>query len=173
MSLSDSEFRVCLETASEGWLGQVLEAGKRAAFPLIMSLSERYVADRMVLLGDAAHVVHPLAGQGVNLGLADAAALVETLLLSRKAGRDIAEPRSLRGFERWRKSESEMMAGGIHGLRALFMPQALAPVRKLGLSLVAKSWPLKEAFLRRAAGQGRNAPKILRGDSLQSLVHHS
>ncbi len=173
MSLPAEEFNSELAAASDGWLGEVVECGERAAFPLIMRLSERYVADRIVLLGDAAHVVHPLAGQGVNLGLADAAALVETLTENRTAGRDIADGEALRKFERWRKSESELMAGGIHGLRALFMLQGLAPVRRLGLKLVSRSWFVKDAFLQRAAGQGRNAPRISRGDSLQSLIHPS
>jgi 2-octaprenyl-3-methyl-6-methoxy-1,4-benzoquinol hydroxylase/2-octaprenylphenol hydroxylase len=173
LSVAVDEFIPELEAASEGWLGKVTECGDRAAFPLIMRLSERYVARRTVLLGDAAHVVHPLAGQGVNLGLADAAALVETLTGNRKAGRDIADGKALRKFERWRKSESELMAGGIHALRALFMPPGLAPVRSLGLKLVSRNWFAKEAFLRRAAGQGRNAPRISRGDSLQSLIHQA
>ena len=170
-SISREAFQAELETASHGWLGQVLECGPRATFPLIMRLSERYVSGRVVLLGDAAHVVHPLAGQGVNLGLADAAALTEVLVESRSAGNAIADRGVLRKFERWRKSESELMAGGIHGLRALFLPPALAGLRGLGLNLVSRNWPLKEVFVRRAAGQGRNAPRISRGASLQSLVH--
>ena len=170
-SISRDAFQAELEVGSHGWLGQVLECGPRATFPLIMRLSERYVSGRVVLLGDAAHVVHPLAGQGVNLGLADAAALTEVLVESRRAGNAIADRGVLRKFERWRKSESELMAGGIHGLRALFLPPALAGLRGLGLNLVSRNWPLKEVFLRRAAGQGRNAPRISRGASLQSLVH--
>ena len=173
LDISDVEFRTQLQAASEGWLGDVSECGPRAVFPLIMSLSERYVSNRIVLLGDAAHVVHPLAGQGVNLGLADAAALVETLVGNRRDGKDIADARALRRFERWRKSESELMAGGIHGLRALYMPEGLAGFRSLGLKLISANWPVKEAFLRRAAGQGRNAPRISRGDSLHSLLNQA
>jgi ubiquinone biosynthesis UbiH/UbiF/VisC/COQ6 family hydroxylase len=172
-AVSDNAFRAELEEASNGWLGEVTECSARAAFPLIMRLSDRYAVDRVVLLGDAAHVVHPLAGQGVNLGLADAAALVETLVESRKSGRDIADRTSLGRFDRWRKSESELMAGGIHGLRALFMPQNLAPLRQIGLGLVSRSWTVKEAFLRHAAGQSANAPRIARGANLKSLIHKS
>ncbi len=170
-SISRDAFQAELDAASHGWLGQVLDCGPRATFPLIMRLSERYVSGRVVLLGDAAHVVHPLAGQGVNLGLADAAALTEVLVESRRAGNAIADRGVLRKFERWRKSESELMAGGIHGLRALFLPPALAGLRGLGLNMVSRNWPLKEVLLRRAAGLGRNAPRISRGASLQSLIH--
>jgi 2-octaprenylphenol hydroxylase len=173
LSLSAADFSSELATASNGWLGDVLECGPRAAFPLHMRLRDQYVSGRIVLLGDSAHVVHPLAGQGVNLGLADAAALVETLLENRKAGRELAHARSLKKFEIWRKSESEMMANGIHALHGLFKSPSMSSARKAGMKLVSKSWPLKEAFLRRAVGQGRNAPMMCRGDSLQSMLRHN
>jgi ubiquinone biosynthesis UbiH/UbiF/VisC/COQ6 family hydroxylase len=158
-----------LAIASEGWLGDVEETGPRASFPLAMSLGERYVSGRVVLLGDAAHAIHPLAGQGVNLGLADAAALVETLVRQRTAGASLAEPAALARFDRWRRSESTLMAGGIHGLGTLFRPALLAPLRRLGLSAVARSWALREAFLRRAAGTGPGAPRLARGAMLGEL----
>jgi 2-octaprenyl-3-methyl-6-methoxy-1,4-benzoquinol hydroxylase/2-octaprenylphenol hydroxylase len=170
LSLGDKEFSSELNLASEGWLGEVQACGPRAAFPLTMRLSDRYVANGVVLLGDSAHVVHPLAGQGVNLGLSDVAALVETLIENRKSGKNIADERSLQRFETWRKSESELMAVGIHSLRALFMPSGLSAVRKLGLKLVSKSWFTREAFLQRAAGQGSNAPRLSKGESIQSLM---
>jgi 2-octaprenylphenol hydroxylase len=170
LDLPDGEFAERLNAAGRGFLGEVLEVGQRAAFPLTMRLSQRYVSGRMVLLGDAAHVVHPLAGQGVNLGLADAAALAESLVEARAGGRDPAHPETLRRFERWRRSESGLMAAGIHGLRALFMPPALAGIRSMGLRAVSRSWLLREAFLRRAAGLGRNAPLLARGESLKSLL---
>lgn len=170
LKLSPGEFCAELEAGSAGWLGQVLACGPLAAFPLTMSLSAHYVANRLVLLGDSAHVVHPLAGQGVNLGLADAAALVEVLVEDRQAGAGQASRASLARYARWRKSESEMMANGIHALRTLFMPQSLSGIRQVGLKLVERSWYLKEMFLLRAAGQGRNAPKLARGVGIRALM---
>lgn len=158
------------EAESTQPFGAVLGCGPKAAFPLFMQLSDTYAGRHAVLVGDAAHVVHPLAGQGVNLGLLDAAALVETLLNARQAGEDIASDRVLQRYARWRRSEAELMARGIHGIRSLFTPDLLAPIRRLGLGLVSRSWTLKEAFIRRAAGRNRNAPALARGVSLAELM---
>jgi len=158
-------------TAAAGIFGAVVECGPRAAFPLSMQLSDTYAARRAVLMGDAAHVVHPLAGQGVNLGLIDAAALIEVLLQARKAGEDIASDRVLQHYARWRRSEAELMARAIHGIRSVFLPEFLGPLRWLGLGLVSRSWMLKEAFIHRAAGRNRSAPALARGLSLAQLVN--
>jgi 2-polyprenyl-6-methoxyphenol hydroxylase-like FAD-dependent oxidoreductase len=135
-----------------------------------MRLSHCYAASRAVLIGDAAHVVHPLAGQGVNLGLLDAAGLAEVLLEARSHQADISSEKTLRKFERWRRSEAEVMARGIHGIRGLFMPEVLAPLRRLGLGLVSRSWTAKEAFIKRAAGRNSNAPALARGVALTDLL---
>lgn len=162
-------FAAALTEASDGWLGEITECGPRAAFPLTMRLSEQYLSGRVVLLGDAAHVVHPLAGQGVNLGLADAAALVEVLLESRTQGADF-DPARLAYWQRWRRSESGIMAAGIHGIRALFMPPGLAPLRGLGLRAVGGSWLARDFFIRRAAGLSGMAPRLARGEGLKQLL---
>ncbi|MEJ2534549.1 MAG: UbiH/UbiF/VisC/COQ6 family ubiquinone biosynthesis hydroxylase [Gammaproteobacteria bacterium] len=169
LEVSDETFTAALRDASEGWLGAVEAVGPRAAFPLSMRISDRFRAGRTVLLGDAAHVVHPLAGQGVNLGFADVAALVEVLAAQRSRGRALADVRALQRFERWRRSETGLMAAGIHVLQGLFRPDALAPLRRLGMRQVADSWMLREAFLQRAAGTGPNAPRLARGESLRAL----
>ena len=135
-----------------------------------MRLSDGYAAGAAVLIGDAAHVVHPLAGQGVNLGLLDAAALVEVLVEARHRQEPFAGAKALTRFGRWRRSEAEVMARGIHGLRGLFLPEELGLLRRLGMGFVSRSWTAREAFLRRAAGRHRNAPALARGVPLTDLL---
>lgn len=168
--LDDESFLTELAVASGEPFGAFEACGPRAAFPLTMRLAGRYVAGRVVLLGDAAHVVHPLAGQGVNLGLLDAAGLVECLLEARQADRAHGVDRAMRRFDRWRRSESEAVARGIHALRGVFEPDALAPLRRAGLRLLGQSALLREPFLRRAAGLNRGAPRLARGSRLVDLV---
>lgn len=174
LELDDQQFLAELQEAAwtegQAWPGVMRACGPRATFPLTMRLSHRYAGPRTVLMGDAAHVVHPLAGQGVNLGLLDAAGLVEVLVDARRKQMDVASQKTLRKYERWRRSEAEIMARGIHGIRGLFTPESLAPIRKLGLGLVARSWIAKEAFIKRAAGKNRNAPALARGEALTDLL---
>ena len=174
LALDAEAFGAELEQAAAGgeghWPDAVSSCGPRAAFPLSMRLSDRYAAGAAVLIGDAAHVVHPLAGQGVNLGLLDAAALVEVLVDARHRKEPFASARALTRFGRWRRSEAEVMARGIHGLRGLFLPGELGLLRRLGMGLVSRSWTAREAFLRRAAGRHRNAPALARGVALTDLL---
>ena len=170
LALDDETFIQELDAASSGWLGKVESLGPRAAFPLSMRLSESYASRRTVLMGDAAHVVHPLAGQGVNLGFADAAGLTELLIRVRLAGGDIGAASVLHDYDRSRRSESETMAFGMHALRSLFDIAGLTPLRRAGLALVKRSWPLRDMFLQRAAGLGANAPKLARGVTLRELM---
>jgi 2-octaprenyl-3-methyl-6-methoxy-1,4-benzoquinol hydroxylase/2-octaprenylphenol hydroxylase len=170
LALDDTAFISELDKASSGWLGGVVSCGPRAAFPLSMRLSESYASRRVVLVGDAAHVVHPLAGQGVNLGFADVAALVEKLIEVRLAGGDIGSAGVLSAYDRHRRSESETMAFGMHAIRSLFGIDGLAPLRRAGLAMVKRSRILQDQFLQRAAGLASNAPRLARGDTLNDLL---
>ena len=174
LALDENAFLAELEAAAAGgeghWPDRMRACGPRAAFPLTMRLSSRYTAHRAVLVGDAAHVVHPLAGQGVNLGLLDAAGLVEVLVEARARQDDLGAEKVLLKYGRWRRSEAELMARGIHNLRGLFMPQELGPLRRLGMALVSRSWTAREAFIRRATGRHRNAPALARGKALTDLL---
>lgn len=169
LALDTEEFISELDLASSGWLGSVESCGPRAAFPLSMRLSENYASQGVVLIGDAAHVVHPLAGQGVNLGLADAAGLVEILIRERSKGGDKSPASVLQSYDRWRRSESEAMAFGMHALHSLFGIEAMSPLRRVGMMMVKRSWTIKDMFLQRAAGVAKNAPKLATGTRLQDL----
>lgn len=175
LEMDEPAFLAELEQAVAGgkghWPGKLAACGPRAAFPLTMRLSERYTARHAVLVGDAAHVVHPLAGQGVNLGLLDVAGLVETLVAGRKSGEDFAAAKTLQKYDRWRRSEAEVMARGIHNIRGLFLPGELGVVRRLGIGLVSRSWIAREAFIKRATGRNRNAPALCQGTALTDLLH--
>lgn len=170
LALDTDEFCSELSAASSGWLGDVESCGPRAAFPLSMRLSECYATRRTVLIGDAAHAVHPLAGQGVNLGFADAAGLTESLIRARLGGEDIGSAGVLQRYSNSRRSESETMAFGMHSLRSLFDIDGLSFVRRAGLAVVRRSWTLKDMFLQRAAGVAANAPSLAKGTSLQELM---
>ncbi|HET6604910.1 MAG TPA: FAD-dependent oxidoreductase [Xanthomonadaceae bacterium] len=142
-----------LERAFESRLGAVELASERAAFPLRRQLAQRYVHGRAVLLGDAAHLVHPLAGQGVNLGLGDVASLVAALG-EEELPRGEALGRALRRYERQRRSENAMAAWAFDGLNRLFSNDAVLPtlLRGPALGLVDRIPPLKRFFIARAAG---------------------
>jgi len=174
LGLQDEEFLDELEQAAAGgeghWPGELESCGPRAAFALSMRLSECYTARRAVLIGDAAHVMHPLAGQGVNVGLLDAAALTEVLLGARQRDGDWASEKTLVKYDRWRRSEAEVMARGVHNLRGLFLPGDLGLLRRFGIGLVNRSWIAREAFIRRAAGRNRNSPALARGAALTELL---
>lgn len=149
-------------------LGAVSIDAPRASFPLALSHAASYCRPRFVLIGDAAHAVHPLAGQGVNLGFLDCAALVETLSSELARTGDpssIAELRVLRRYERWRKSENALALGLIDGLNRLFSnsSDALTWLRSTGLSLVNGSTAAKRLLIGRAMGIAGEVPKLAAG----------
>ncbi len=155
LALDDAAFLDALGVASDFRLGRILASTPRAAFPLQLQLAERYQAERFVLLGDAAHAVHPLAGQGVNLGLRDVAELRDTLLAARAAGRDIGAAHVLRRYARRRRSADTLDALGFDALARIYAWQspALVAARGLGVRLLDRLAPLKRRLAEHAAGR--------------------
>ena len=155
LALDDAAFRQELGVASDFRLGRVLSTTRRAAFPLRLQLADGYQAERFVLLGDAAHAVHPLAGQGVNLGLRDVAELRDTLVAAREAGRDIAAPHVLRRYARRRRSADTLDAWSFDALGRIYAWQSppLVAARALGVRLVDRLAPLKRRLAAHAAGR--------------------
>jgi 2-octaprenylphenol hydroxylase len=164
LGLGEADFRLQLEEAIDGRLGAIGEIGPRAAFELRMQHAEQYVKPRLALVGDAAHAVHPLAGQGVNLGFLDAAALAAALDEARDSRRDIGGLRTLRRYERARRGDNILMLAAMDGFKRLFSNEVapLAIARSAGLSMVDRLAPIKHLFMRHALGLGEDAPPLAR-----------
>ena len=154
LALDDPAFMAELGVASDFRLGRVVGTTARAAFPLKLQLATTYQAERFVLLGDAAHAVHPLAGQGVNLGLRDVVELRDTLVAARDAGRDIAAAHVLRRYARSRRSADTLDALGFDALARIYGWRAspLVAARSLGVTLIDRLTPLKRRLANHAAG---------------------
>lgn len=167
-ALDDDGFLAALRPAFGDFLGEIKLAGVRFTYPLSLSLAERFVAPRLALVGDAAHGVHPLAGQGLNLGLRDVAALAEVLVNAQRRGEDIGAIDVLERYERWRRFDVTAMALGMDGVNRLFSNDnpVLRGVRDLGLGLVNKVPALRRGFMRQAAGLAGDQPKLLMGQAL-------
>lgn len=149
------DFEAQLLEHSDAVLGALRLASPRLAFPLQRLSADRYTAERCALVGDAAHVVHPLAGQGVNLGLLDAAALAQLCLEARAAGEHLGAQRTLRAYERWRKGENQLMEFSIDAFNRV-LAQGVGPLSTLGrraLALANRSALLKRFFIGQALGQ--------------------
>jgi 2-octaprenylphenol hydroxylase len=164
MALNAAGFEAALARGADEALGATQLLGERSTFPLRRLGAQRYVAERVALLGDAAHVVHPLAGQGVNLGLLDAAALAEVVAEGFRGREDPGALVLLRAYERWRKSEVALMAGAIEVFDRLLAHGAgpLARLAQAGLASVNRSQELRRFFIRRALGTSGELPRAAR-----------
>jgi 2-octaprenylphenol hydroxylase len=160
----EAEFSDRVTVASGGVLGRLVPTTARISFPLRLLHARRYAAERVVLVGDAAHTVHPLAGQGINLAFLDAAALVDVLGEALAAGDDPGEPTVLRRYERWRKAEALPAIALLDGIKRLFFGAnpVQSRLRRGALGLAQSSGTFKRALMRRALGVAGEMPASIR-----------
>ncbi|MBP9184514.1 MAG: FAD-dependent monooxygenase [Fuscovulum sp.] len=164
-ALDDDAYLAALRPRFGDFLGAISLAGERFTYPLSLSLAERFVAPRVALVGDAAHGVHPIAGQGLNLGLRDVAALAEVVIGATRRGEDPGNAVALEEYQRWRRFDSTALALGMDTVNRLFSNDnpVLRLGRDLGLGLVNALPPLRRRFIRQAAGLQGELPRLLAG----------
>jgi 2-octaprenyl-6-methoxyphenol hydroxylase len=165
MQLSDTGFLTALEQRFGGLLGTLSLAGPRVSQPLELQMARSLIATRVAIIGDTARTVHPIAGQGLNLGLRDVAALAECIIDTARLGLDIGAPNSLLRFEQWRRFDGVVSAAAMDGLNRLFSNDnsALRVVREAGLGLTDRLPGLKRLIVAEAAGLSGTLPKLLQG----------
>ena len=161
---ADADFAERVTAASAGVIGRLTATTPRASFPLRLLHARRYVADRVALVGDAAHTVHPLAGQGINLAFLDAAALVDVLGAAMEAGDDPGEARALRRYERWRKAEALPAIVLLDGIKRLFFGgnPVQSRLRRGALGVAQSSGTIKRLLMQRALGVAGEVPASVR-----------
>jgi 2-octaprenyl-6-methoxyphenol hydroxylase len=168
LKLPDEEFIAELDHRSGGYLGDIELLTRREAWPLSVSLAQSFVAERLALVGEAAHAIHPIAGQGLNLGLRDVAALAEVIVDAHRLGLDVGSPQVLARFQRWRRFDTVVLAAVCDGLVHLFS-NSIPPVRlarEVGLAVVNRLPPVKRFFMRHAMGVVGDLPRLIRGAPL-------
>lgn len=167
-ALTDEEYLDHLRPRFGDFLGNLTLSGHRYSYPLKLSLAQSFVADRVALVADAARQVHPIAGQGLNAGLRDAAALAEILTEAKRRGEDIGALSTLLRYQRWRRFDSATLAAATDGFNRLFSndQKLLRGLRDIGMGLVQSLPSLRRSFIREAAGLTGDLPKLLKGEPL-------
>ena len=165
LSLSDAQFAAEARAAMGGFLGGVAMAAPRSSYPLGFHHAAEITAQRLALVGDAAHAIHPIAGQGLNLGFRDAAALAQVLVEGARLGLDLGDRQLLDRYRRWRSLDGLMVAAATDGLTRLFgVPgRTASAVRRFGLGLVQRIAPMKDQLMSEARGTSGDLPLLLRG----------
>lgn len=168
LAMDDFSFELELEQRFGHKLGDIEVDGPKKAFPLGLTLAREFVVDRVALIGDAAHGIHPIAGQGLNLGFKDAAALAETIIEADRLGLDIGSLTTLERYQMWRRFDTVQMGVVTDVLNRLFSSDdpLLRISRNIGLGIVDRMPGLKKAFIAQAAGNQPGTPKLLRGERI-------
>jgi 2-octaprenyl-6-methoxyphenol hydroxylase len=168
VALPDPEFHAELERRFGLHLGEIAAVGLRRAYPLGLAMARAFIAERLALIGDAAHVIHPIAGQGLNMGLKDVAALAEVIVDAARLGLDPGSLAVLDRYQRWRRFDTMAMGIATDGLNRLFSNRSdvLRFARDVGLGLVDRLPAMKRLFIREAAGLMGEVPKLLKGEAL-------
>jgi 2-octaprenyl-6-methoxyphenol hydroxylase len=168
VALSENEFHDELERRFGLHLGEIKALDKPRAFPLGYFVARSFIGERLALVGDAAHVIHPIAGQGLNMGLKDVAALAEVIVDAARLGLDLGQADVLDRYQRWRRFDTMAMGFATNALNLLFSNRStlLRTVRDIGLGLVDRAPPLKSMFIRQAAGLSGEVPRLLKGEAL-------
>jgi len=163
-AMGEDVFNKNLAEAFDYQAGDIIKSGPRATFPLARAQADEYCRPRLALVGDAAHRIHPLAGQGANLGLMDVACLAEVVLQAREKGRDIGAFSILRKYERWRKGENSTMMMTMEGFKYLFENKtaAVSWLRNAGMDVFDSIKPVKHEVMKRAMGLAGDLPDIAR-----------
>ncbi len=168
IALGDDEFHGELERRFGLHLGEIKALDKPRAFPLSYFVARSFIGERLALVGDAAHVIHPIAGQGLNMGLKDVAALAEVVVDAARLGGDFGQFDVLERYQRWRRFDTMAMGLATNSLNFLFSNRStlLRTVRDIGLGVVDRVPPLKDLFIRQAAGLAGEVPRLLKGEAL-------